>query len=69
MIHRINRFTLEVRQFLPKGSDLSQYSQRDLSHIAKLLNERPRKTPGWKTPAEAITQELAAFTKSGAVGP
>ena len=58
-----------LRQVLPKGSDLSQYSQRDLSHIVKLMNERPRKTLGWKTPAEAIAEELAPFTQSVAVDP
>ena len=54
---------------MPKGSDLSQFTQRDLSHIAKLLNDRPRKTLGWKTPAKAMQQELAAFTRTVAVEP
>jgi IS30 family transposase len=58
-----------LRQFLPKGSDLSQYSQRDLSHIAKLLNDRPRKTLGWKTPAETMQAELAQFAKTVALNP
>ena len=48
-----------LRQYLPKGTDLSIYSQDDLDAIADSLNGRPRKTLNWHTPLQVLAQVLA----------
>jgi IS30 family transposase len=47
-----------LRQYFPKGTDLSKHSAIDLAAVAAALNSRPRKTLGWKTPAEALDEYL-----------
>ena len=47
-----------LRQYFPKGTDLSRHSRDDLDAVALALNTRPRKTLGWKTPAEALDDLL-----------
>lgn len=49
-----------VRQYLPKGMDLSDYSQAKLNGIARRLNERPRKTLNFETPAQRFQQAVAS---------
>ena len=48
-----------LRQYLPKGSDLTVHSQADLDTIANRLNTRPRKTLGYRTPADILAETVA----------
>ena len=43
-----------LRQYFPKGTDLSRWGAREIQAVANTLNSRPRKTLGWKTPAETL---------------
>lgn len=45
-----------LRQYFPKSTDLTIYGPEDLEHVAQKLNRRPRKTLGWKTPAERLLE-------------
>ena len=47
-----------LRQYFPKGTDLSRWSAEDIAAVASTLNQRPRKTLDWKTPAEAFNDYL-----------
>ena len=47
-----------LRQYFPKGTNLSRHSGEDLAAVAAALNGRPRKTLGWRTPAEALNEYL-----------
>ena len=51
-----------LRQYFPKGSDLSIYTQDDLDTVAAELNDRPRQTLAWKTPNQELNKLLVATT-------
>ena len=54
-----------LRQYFPKGTDLSRWSAKDLEAIALALNNRPRKSLDWKTPAEVFEEQLRSLQQPG----
>ena len=54
-----------LRQYFPKGTDLSRWSADDLEAVALTLNNRPRKVLGWKTPAEVFSRQLQLLQQPG----
>ena len=54
-----------LRQYFPKGTDLSRWSLDDLLAVQHTINSRPRKILGWKTPAEALDEQLRSLHKAG----
>ncbi len=54
-----------LRQYFPKGTDLARWNHDDLDAVAAILNSRPRKTLGWKTPAEELNELLLSLQTNG----
>lgn len=54
-----------LRQYFPKGTDISRWSAEEIEAVAHALNTRPRKTLGWKTPAEAFNEHLLLIQQAG----
>jgi IS30 family transposase len=54
-----------LRQYFPKGTDLSRWSSADLEAVALAINNRPRKTLGWRTPAEVFEEQLRSLQQPG----
>lgn len=54
-----------LRQYFPKGTDLSRRTVTDLQAIAATLNGRPRRTLEWRTPAEALDDHLRSIQQAG----
>jgi IS30 family transposase len=55
-----------LRQYFPKGTELTRWSRDELDAVAAALNARPRKSLGWRTPAEALDEHLRSIHQAGA---
>lgn len=53
-----------LRQYFPKGTDLSRWTAAELQAVADTLNNRPRKTLKWRTPAELMRDEISSIESS-----
>jgi IS30 family transposase len=54
-----------LRQYFPKGTDLSRWSAQEMQAVETALNSRPPKTLEWKTPAEALEEHLKLLHQDG----
>ncbi|WP_051139441.1 IS30 family transposase [Gordonia hirsuta] len=54
-----------LRQYFPKGTDLSRWSAQELEAVAHALNNRPRKVLGWRTPSEVFAEQLSSLHQAG----
>jgi len=54
-----------LRQYFPKGTDLSRWSRDDILAVQDAINSRPRKVLGWKTPAEVLDEQLRSLQDAG----
>ena len=54
-----------LRQYFPKGTDLSRWSSDEMDAVAATLNSRPRKILGWRTPAEALNDHIRSLQQTG----
>ena len=54
-----------LRQYFPKGTDLSRWDLDDLRAVQTAINNRPRKVLDWKTPAEALDEQLRLLQPAG----
>jgi len=54
-----------LRQYFPNGTDLSRWSAEDLEAVALALNNRPRKSLNWKTPAEVFEEQIRSLQQPG----
>ena len=50
-----------LRQYFPKGTNLARHTAEELEAVAATLNSRPRKTLGWRTPAETLDEHLRSL--------